>query len=112
MRLSTSRRFANRSGFSLVELLIVMVLAGILGTAITRLLLTEIRLFAIQRARREARANGRNSINVLFSDLRMVNDGVSAPGTVRIASPETLKVRVPYAFGVACGTSLSATTVS
>jgi prepilin-type N-terminal cleavage/methylation domain-containing protein len=102
----------RRRGFSLVELLISMVLIGLLGVAITRLLMTESRLFDIQRARREARAVGRSSMNILFSDLRMVNDGASAPGSVLLASPETLKVRVPYAFGVACGVGASTVTVS
>jgi hypothetical protein len=49
---------------------------------------------------------------VLFSDLRMVNDGPSAPGSVLLASPESLKVRVPYVFGVSCGVGLSGTVAS
>lgn len=101
----------HRAGFSLVELLISIVLIGIIGAAVTRLLLSESRLFNIQKARREARAVSRSSTNVLFSDLRMVNHGGSAPGSLLIASPETLKVRVPYAFGIVCAVG-SATTVS
>jgi hypothetical protein len=46
---------------------------------------------------------GRTSLNLLFSDLRMAHDGSSAPGSVILASPETLKVRVPYAIGLVCG---------
>jgi hypothetical protein len=88
-----------------------MAIGGILSVAITRLLLSESRLFEIQRARREARAIGRGAMNVLFSDLRMVNDGASAPGTVVIASRDTLKVRVPYAFGLVCGLGGGATIV-
>lgn len=103
--------FARR-GFSLVELLAAMAITGILGVAITRMLMTESRLFNIQQARREARAVGRNSANILFSDLRMVNDGASAPGSVLIAVRDTLKVRVPYAFGLACGTVSGVTTAS
>lgn len=105
-------RLSNRKGFSMVELLVAMVLVAILGTAITRFLLTEIRLFALQRARREARAVSRSSTNVLFSDLRMVNDGASAPGSVVLASPESLKVRVPYVFGVSCGLGGAGTVAS
>lgn len=103
---------AARRGFSLVELLAAMAITGILGVAITRMLMTESRLFNIQQARREARAVGRNSANILFSDLRMVNDGSSAPGSVLIAVRDTLKVRVPYAFGLACGTVSGVTTAS
>lgn len=108
----TSSVRAARRGFSLVELLAAMAIAGILGVAITRMLMTESRLFNIQQARREARAVGRNSTNVLLSDLRMVNDGASAPGSVLIAVRDTLKVRVPYAFGLACGTVSGVTTAS
>jgi hypothetical protein len=42
----------------------------------------------------------------------MVHDGADAPGGVLLASPETLKVRVPYALGLVCGSGTGATTVS
>ncbi|HKO14802.1 MAG TPA: prepilin-type N-terminal cleavage/methylation domain-containing protein [Gemmatimonadaceae bacterium] len=104
-------RTRARRGFSLAELMISMVLVGVIGAAATKLMLSESRLYNIQKARREARAVSRSSTNVLFSDLRMVNLGASAPGSVLIASPETLKVRVPYAFGMVCGSG-AATTAS
>jgi prepilin-type N-terminal cleavage/methylation domain-containing protein len=103
MRHVSTHRQRARRGFSLVELLVTLVLCGILGVAVTRLLLAQSRLFEIQKARRDARAVGRTSINLLFSDLRMTHDGSSAPGSVMLASPETLKVRVPYAIGLVCG---------
>jgi prepilin-type N-terminal cleavage/methylation domain-containing protein len=92
-----------RKGFTLAELVVSLVLCAILGTAVTRLLVAQSRLYEIQKARRDARAVGRTSLNLLFSDLRMAHDGSSAPGSVVIASPETLKVRVPYAVGLVCG---------
>ena len=103
MRHPSAHRQHGRHGFSLVELIVTLVLCGILGVAITRLLLAQSRLFEIQKSRRDARAVGRTSINLLFSDLRMTHDGSSAPGSVILASPETLKVRVPYAIGLVCG---------
>src|SRR5207244_1669700 len=92
---STPRR---RKAFSLIEVLACLVILGILGTALTRMMLAQSRLYELQRAKRDARAVSRTSVNLLFSDLRMVHDGADAPGSVIIASPETLEVRVPYAM--------------
>ena len=111
--LSTPSKRRRRAGFTLAEIIVCVVILGILGTALTRLMLAQSRLFALQRAKREARAIGRTSMNLLFSDLRMVHDGADAPGGVMLASPESLSVKVPYAVGLVCGNNSSAaTTVS
>jgi prepilin-type N-terminal cleavage/methylation domain-containing protein len=107
-----SSRARRRRGFSLIEVLACLVILGILGAALTRMMLAQSRLYELQRAKRDARAVGRTSMNLLFSDLRMVHDGADAAGSVIIASPETLEVRVPYAVGLVCGNQGSATTVS
>jgi prepilin-type N-terminal cleavage/methylation domain-containing protein len=112
MPLQSSPHRPRRRGFTLTEVIVCVVILGLLGTALTRLMLAQSRLFALQRAKRDARNIGRQSMNLLFSDLRMVHDGADAPGSVRIASPETLEVRVPYAMGLVCGNNGSATTVS
>ena len=101
-----------RQGFSLIEVLACLVILGLLGTALTRMMLAQTRLYELQRAKRDSRAIGRTSMNLLFSDLRMVHDGADASGSVIVASPETLEVRVPYAMGIICGNNGSATTVS
>ena len=103
---------APRAAFSLIEVLACLVILGFLGTALTRMMLAQTRLYELQKAKRDARAIGRTSMNLLFSDLRMVHDGADASGSVIIASPETLEVRVPYAMGLICGSQGSATTVS
>lgn len=108
-RSQPSRR---RSGFSLIEIVICLVILGVLGTALTRLMLAQSRLYELQRGKRDARAIGRSSMNLLFSDLRMVHDGADAPGSVMLASPESLSVRVPYAVGLVCGNANSSTVVS
>lgn len=94
--------FARARGFTLIEVLVATVLLGIIGVALTRLLITESRLFDIQNSRRNARAVSRASTNVLFSDLRMAHDGASAPGTVLIAKPDSLRIRLPYITGFIC----------
>jgi hypothetical protein len=95
-----------------VEVLAVIVILGILGAALTKLMLAQSKLYELQRGKRDARAAGRASMNLLFSDLRMVHDGADAPGSVMLASPESLSLRVPYATGLVCGNSSGATTVS
>jgi prepilin-type N-terminal cleavage/methylation domain-containing protein len=103
---------APRRGFTLAEVIVCVVLLGVLGTALTRLMLAQSRLYALQRAKRDARAVGRSSMNLLFSDLRMVHDGADAPGGVMLASPNSLSVKVPYAVGLVCGNATPNTVVS
>jgi prepilin-type N-terminal cleavage/methylation domain-containing protein len=108
-RTSVLRR---RRGFTIVEAVVCLVILGVLGAALTRLMLAQSRLYELQRAKRDARAAGRASMNLVFSDLRMVHDGADAPGSVILASPNSLSVRVPYAMGLVCGTNNGVTTVS
>jgi prepilin-type N-terminal cleavage/methylation domain-containing protein len=110
IRLSSSR--SRRGGFTLAEIIVSVVILGVLGTALTRLMLAQSRLYALQRGKRDARAVGRASMNLMFSDLRMVHDGADAPGGVMLASPNSLSVHVPYAVGLVCGGTASVTTVS
>jgi prepilin-type N-terminal cleavage/methylation domain-containing protein len=105
---SPSRR---ARGFTLIEILVSTVLLAIIGAAMTRMLIAESRQFEINQARKDARAVGRNSMNILFSDLRMAQDGASAPGTILVAKSDSLRLRLPYAFGLVCGVG-SMTTVS
>ena len=100
----------RRRGFTLAEVLISIVIIGIIGAAFTRLILAQSRFFTREYGARTARAVARNSMNLMLSDLRMVQDSggvdsVSADG-------RTIRVIVPYAYGLACGNSGTATVVS
>lgn len=98
----------NRHGFTLVELMIVMVISALVGTAITKLFVSQAQFFDRQAQSRESRTVSRSALNVLMSDLRMVE---TTNGVVE-ASSTRLVVRVPYAFGMVCVSTLAATTVS
>lgn len=98
----------NRHGFTLVELMIVMVISALVGTAIVKLFVSQAQFFDRQAQARESRTVSRGALNVLMSDLRMVE----TTGGVVNADAATLVVRVPYAFGVVCATSMVATTIS
>ena len=98
----------KRQGFTLVELMIVMVISALVGTAIVRLFVSQAQFFDRQTQSRESRTVSRGALNILMSDLRMVE----ATGGVVSATADAIVVRVPYAFGVVCVTSLAATTIS
>ncbi len=108
--ITRQRDSRRRSGFSLAELLVAIVLLGIVGGALTRLVVDQMRFFDNVQVVRGARSAARNSMNVMLSELRMVQD---SGGVTNIASDnKSVTVLVPYRFGVICGTSGGTTTVS
>ncbi len=95
----------GRRGTSLVELLIALAVLAILGTAVTRLLIWQSRFYDQQAQGRAARSASRSGMNMLLSELRMLDaSGVTASDTVGLDSVHTseIKLRVPFAFGVVC----------
>lgn len=97
-----------RPGLTLAELLVTMVIVGIIGGAFTRMLVHQSRFLDRQNTNRQARSVSRGALNVMMSELRMV----SVPGGVLAAASDSVVVRVPYAFGVLCGSSAAASTIS
>jgi prepilin-type N-terminal cleavage/methylation domain-containing protein len=106
----STRMKRRRSGFSLAEMLVAVVLLGVVGGALTRLVIDQMRFFDYIQVSRGARSAARNSMNVLLSDLRMVQD---SGGITAVANDnKSITVNVPYSFGVFCGTSGGVSTVS
>ena len=104
------RARASRPGFSLTELLVAFTLVAVLGAMLTRFLLAQSRFTEHQHSLQEARAVSRHAMNVLESELRMVQDSgglesVSADG-------RTITALVPYRFGLHCGIVGTANVVS
>lgn len=95
------------AGFVLAELLVAMVVAAIIGVALTQLIISQSRFVALQGGVMQARGGARAALNVMATDFRMVADS----GLVA-ASPDSVTVRVPFAFGVACAQSGGTTIVS
>lgn len=87
----------RRPGFSLAEMMVALLIAGIIGVALTRLIINQARFVALQDGMMRARSGARAALNVLTSELRAITDG----GLVA-AARDSITVRVPYAFGVAC----------
>jgi prepilin-type N-terminal cleavage/methylation domain-containing protein len=97
-------------GFTLVEVTIALMILGIIGVAATKLLMVQSRFYDKQTNMSIARSVARSSMNVVMSDLRMVQD----VGGVTAASSDgrSLTVVVPYRFGLVCKASLLTVTVS
>jgi hypothetical protein len=85
-----------------------MVVLGIIGAGLTRLMNAQAEFYEHQGAGRVARSVSRAAVNVLLSEMRMVQ----APGGIIAASANSVTLRVPYAVGLVCGASGGATTVS
>jgi type II secretory pathway pseudopilin PulG len=94
-------------GFVLAELVVALVIAAIIGAALTQLVVSQSRFAALQGGIVQARGGARAALNVMAADLRMVSDS----GLVA-AAHDSVTVRVPYAFGVACGQLFGKVTVS
>ena len=97
-----------RRGFTLAELLVSMLILGIIGAALTKLFVSQSRLYDQQTRLRQARFVSRAAINAALSDLRMVE---TTAGVVS-ATPTALSARVPYALGVVCANTPLQTTLS
>lgn len=90
-----------RRGFTLVEMLITLAILGIVGGALTKLIMIQARFSQTQMALRSARNVSRDAMNIMLTDLRMVQDS----GGLVAASRDSVTVRIPLAFGLVCSTS-------
>ena len=104
------RTGAARRGFSLVEMIVSMTVLAVFGTIFVRFLLSQGRFADQQNAVRSARMVSRQAMNILESELRMVMDS----GGVEVATADgrTLRVLVPYRFGLNCHSTSTRMTVS
>ena len=92
----------DRKGFTLVELLVVVILAGFVLAATYQTLVANQRTFTVQAARIAGTHTLRAGADVLFSELREI----SAPdGDIIAMEADSLTVRAMRAFGLACDTA-------
>ena len=106
--MTTPRQF--RRGFTLIEFAIALIIVGIIGAAFTKLLTSQSRFFDQQTNIRKARSVARNSMNVMLSDLRMVQDSGGIDSAA--SDGKLIRIKVPYRFGLVCATNGTITTVS
>lgn len=87
----------TRRGLTLIELMVTLVVLGLLGMALARLMIGNSRFVGRHEATLEARQNARAAMNLVATELRMVSDG-----GLLAAAAESVTVRIPYAFGLLC----------
>lgn len=87
----------GRSGFTLAELLVAIVVFGIVGVGVSRLLMSQLRFFASVTGQRDARSVSRNALTIVREEMRMIE-----PRGIVSANATTFQVRVPYAVGLYC----------
>jgi prepilin-type N-terminal cleavage/methylation domain-containing protein len=100
----------RRSGFTLNEVIISLVILGIVGMAFTRIITYQSRYFAHETSLRSARSVARAGANILMSDLRIVQDSGGVDSVA--VTGKAIRILVPYRFGLVCATNLSTTTMS
>lgn len=93
-------RARRQSGFTLVELMVALVIAGILVGVVFQFLLGQTRFARMQSAREEVQQNARVALDVISSDLRAIG-----PQGIIAASANSISYRAPRAWGVICGYS-------
>ena len=97
MRSSTT----SRRGFSLVEIITALTILAIIGSAMTKMILSQTRGYQYDSGGRRSRATARSAMNIMITDLRMTQDngGVSyIDGT----NHRRVDVRVPVGIGIVC----------
>jgi prepilin-type N-terminal cleavage/methylation domain-containing protein len=97
----------SRPGFTLAETLVSLAIMGIIGVALTRLLVTQSQFFNEQSSQMNARSVSRSATSMVIQELRMLDVG----GGVVAAAPDSITIRVPYRMGIVCAT-LGVTTAS
>lgn len=95
------RHALPRRGFTLIEIITALTILAIIGTAMVRLIISQSSFTEKQMAMRNARTVSRNAMNIMLTDLRMVQDNGGLVG----ANPDSITVRVPMAFGLLCSTA-------
>ena len=95
-------------GFTLIEIITSLAILGIIGLAFVRLVVSQARFTEGQMALRNARSVSRNAMNIMLTDLRMVQDS----GGLLFAARESVTMRIPVAFGLLCNNTPGSTTIS
>ncbi len=97
-----------RRGFTLIEIITSLAILGIIGLAFVRLVISQARFTEGQMALRNARSVSRNAMNIMLTDIRMVQDS----GGLVAAARDSVTMRVPVAFGLLCNNTPGSTTIS
>ena len=90
----------ERRGFSVVELLVVVLLGCLILMAAYQVLATNTRIYAVNRARSQGQQTLRGATDVLSGELREIS---SIGGDLLTMGANSLTVRAQRKFGLVCG---------
>ncbi|MEX2531160.1 MAG: prepilin-type N-terminal cleavage/methylation domain-containing protein [Gemmatimonadota bacterium] len=94
----------DRRGMTLVELLVAMVAAGLVMVAVYQVLLTNQRVYTVQREQILGHQTVRAGADVLFGELRELS---AREGDILNMAEGEVEVRAMRSFGFVCGTNPS-----
>jgi prepilin-type N-terminal cleavage/methylation domain-containing protein len=92
----------NRSGFTLVELTLVVLIASVVVAALYSVLISSQRAFSYERATVRGNQVMRAGMEVLFSELREISP---QQGDLIAMNDDTVTIRAARAFGLVCQVS-------
>jgi prepilin-type N-terminal cleavage/methylation domain-containing protein len=87
----------SRSGFTLIELMVAMIVVAILGTILARMLVQDSRFVSKLEAMMDARQTSRAAMTTISVEAGMVTEG-----GVTEATKTRFGFVVPFAWGIAC----------
>lgn len=97
----------GRAGFTLVELLIGIILAGVVGMTLTRMVMTTQRVSRAQTQQTDVQANMRTGALLLPAELREIGFDHMADGTevpdILDARADRITIRVMRDWAIMCG---------
>lgn len=92
----------KRGGFTLVELIIVVLLGSLVLLAALQVLVTNERTYSAQTATISAQQSTRMALEVLFDELR---EASARGGDVLAISSDSIRLRLMRKYGIVCATS-------
>jgi type II secretory pathway pseudopilin PulG len=92
-------RTITRQGFTIAELLVAMVMFGLIGVTITKVLLTDQRLYQAQTQRVDLQQNLRSAVDMLNAELRQLD---ASEGDIVAMGSDSIKIRAMRQLGFIC----------
>lgn len=97
----------GRSGFTLIELAVSLLIGAILITALFQTMSGQARFSAAQSGREETQQNTRGALEIMSSELRS-----AVPAAVLQATAQSVEFMQPRAWGLLCADAVGATSIN